>query len=109
MENPLGLIQWLYSTIGGAATAFLVAILGRLMYHTQEVRKKNRKFISWELVWELPCALGMAIIGDGLATYLQLDDAMRTSLIAMLSFLGPRWIEVIIYRLFKNVVGDDKP
>lgn len=90
--NPIdhGLITALQNLLGGAATAMVAAIVGRAMWHAQEVRAKRRPIMSTDLLWEVPLAIGMALIGDALASYLGLSREVGVGLIAVLSYLGPR-------------------
>lgn len=84
------LIQALNNLIGGAATALVAAFTGRLMWHAGEVRAKRRPVFCPALVWELPLAVGMALIGDGLGSYLGTSRDVTIGIIAVLSYLGPR-------------------
>ncbi|THK38637.1 hypothetical protein EHS39_09015 [Ensifer sp. MPMI2T] len=99
-EKYTSLIELLNSWFGGAATTVIGAVVGRLMWHTNEVRKMRRKFFGKELLWEMPIAIGMAFIGEGLANWLNLDQPMATGLIAALAYLGPRGSEVLFMRWF---------
>lgn len=92
--GPYGLVEYITSLIGSAMTAALAAALGRLMYHTQEVRQKRRKFFGWELLWEFPCALMMAFVGEAAASYFGLGQTERVGIIAALSYTGPKIIDV---------------
>ena len=94
------LYEVLQNLIGGAATTVMAALAGRMMYHTSEVKKNNRKFFGKELLWELPVAFGMGLVGEGVAAYLQLDDTAGVALIVALAYLGPRGIEVLLERKF---------
>ncbi len=88
--TPPGLIDALQNLVGGGVTAFLSAMTGRLMWHAGEVRAKRRPILSLTLIWELPMAVGMALIGEGLGAYLGLGREVTVGLIAVLSYLGPR-------------------
>lgn len=90
---------------GGAGTTLFGALIGRAMWHAQEVRKSRRKFFGAELLWELPIAVGMALIGEGLASWLQFGQPVSTGLIAALAYLGPRGAEVLFMRWFGAKVG----
>lgn len=103
--GALGLIDQITQWLGGAATAVLAATVGRLMYHSQEVEKKHRKFFGWELLWEIPTAAGMAIIGDACANYLHLPPNVGIGFIGVCSFLGPRWIEALADPIITKVKG----
>lgn len=60
----------------------------------------RRKFFGKELLWEMPIAVGMAFIGEGLATWLSLGQPMATGMIAALACLGPCGSEVLFMRWF---------
>lgn len=75
-----------------AATLFW-AIVGRLLYHTRLVQMGRRRFLSIQLLWELPVALGMGFVADGLAAWLSLAGRPAVALIVSASYLGPRIIE----------------
>lgn len=93
-----GLIDAMQNLIGGAATAIIAALTGRAMWHAQEVRAKRRPIVSMDLLWEVPLAIGMALIGDALGEYLSLSREVGVGLIAVLSYLGPRGAGAIIER-----------
>lgn len=97
-NSPSGLIEALHNLIGGAATALAAAMTGRLMWHASEVRAHRRPVLSWDLLWELPLAFGMAMLGDGLGSYLDLSDTTTVALIAGLSYLGPRGVGAMMER-----------
>lgn len=92
MDTPPdpGLIGTMQAAIGGAATALLAALMGRGMHHANEVRAKRRPIVSWDLAWEVPLAVGMAMIGDSLGSYMGQSREVTVGLIAVLSYLGPR-------------------
>lgn len=95
MEEP-GLIDWMTKIAGGTFTTLVSAFVGRLMWHAGEVRRGSRRFFGWELVWEVPVAIGMAIIGEGLAHYFELVQPASTAVIAGLAYLGPRGVEALL-------------
>lgn len=90
----------LQTWFGGAETTLIGAALGRTMWHISEARKARRRFFGPEIVWELPIAIGMAIIGEGLAAYLSLGHPTSTGLVAALAYLGPRGAEVLFMKWF---------
>lgn len=96
--DETGLIGWFNSVTGGAITTLAGAIAGRLMWHSVEVRSGRRRFFGPELLWEAPVAVGMAIIGEGLAGYLGLLQPVSTALIALLAYMGPRGAEALLQR-----------
>lgn len=89
---------------GGAGTTLFGALVGRAMWHVSEARKAKRRFFGPELVWELPIAVGMALIGEGLADWLGLGQVPSTGLIAALAYLGPRGAEVLFMKWFGSKV-----
>lgn len=96
------IVEALQNMFGGAATTIIGATMGRLMWHTGEVKKQNRKFFGIELLWELPVAFGMGIFGEGVASYFELSDTSGVALIVGLAYLGPRGAEVMFTRWFKK-------
>ncbi|MGZ2472601.1 hypothetical protein ACVI1N_000892 [Sinorhizobium medicae] len=52
----------------------------------------------------MPIAVGMAFIGEALASWLALEQQMATGLIAALACLGPRGSEVLFIRWFAGRV-----
>lgn len=85
---------------GGAVTTLAAAVVGRLMFHSAEVRAKRRKFVGPELIWELPVAIGMAVIGEAVSGYFGLSAPVSTGVVAALAYLGPRGAEVTMMRIF---------
>lgn len=94
------LVGLLDAWFGGAFTTLIGAFIGRIMWHAQEVKKARRKFLGRELIWELPIAVGMALIGEGLASWMQFGQPVSTGLIAALAYLGPRGAEVLFMKWF---------
>lgn len=86
-----------------AALTWLLAILGRLLWHVQEVQKKRRLFFSWHLLWELITALAIGFVADGVAAYFDLSGKAAVSVIIIVSYLGPRGIEMLIERVLDRV------
>ena len=101
MDNDT-MYEALRNLLGGAATTVVAALAGRMMYHTSEVKKKNRKFFGRELVWELPVAFGMGLVGEGVAAYMELSETVGVALIVALAYLGPRGIEVAFEKRVKK-------
>ncbi|ANP35927.1 hypothetical protein JL2886_01005 [Phaeobacter gallaeciensis] len=94
--DETGLVDWLSNLIGGAATTLVGASLGRLMWHSGEVRKGQRRFFGPELLWEIPVAFGMAIIGEAIASYLGASATVSTGIVALAAYIGPRGAEVLL-------------
>lgn len=97
-EKYTSFVQAYESVVSGVGLSALAALIGRLMYHVQEVRAKRRKFFSIELVWEMPTAIGMAFVAHGLSEWLDLGPSATTGMIATMSYLGPRAIDVVFAR-----------
>ena len=95
MTEP-GFLETLHGLFGGAVTTLIGAFTGRLMYHSGEVKLGKRRFFGKELLWEIPVAIGMAIIGEGIARYFELGQPVSTGLVAMLAYLGPRGAEALL-------------
>lgn len=89
-DETTGLVQAMQALWGGAATSLAGAAVGRLMYHSLQVRARRRRFLGPELLWEVPVAVGMAVIGEGVASYFGWEPQVRTAVIAVLAYLGPR-------------------
>ena len=94
--NDGGFIDMINSAFGGAVTTLIGAFTGRLMYHSGEVKLGRRRFFGKELLWEIPVAIGMAIIGEAVASHLDLGQPVRTGLVATLAYLGPRGAEALM-------------
>ena len=95
MDSGNGLIEAINNLWGGMATTLLSAGIGRLMWHSGEVKMGNRRFFGKELIWEIPVAFGMAIIGEAVSSYLMLEQPASTGVIATLAYLGPRGTEAV--------------
>jgi hypothetical protein len=104
-EKYNSIVEFLNAWFGGAFTTLFGAIVGRFMWHVQEVRKMKRKFWGKELLWEFPIAVGMAFIGQGLSSWLELSLEQTTGLIASLAYLGPRGAEVLFMKWFGTKVS----
>ena len=86
------LMNWLKAA-NTATQGFLLTVLaastGRLMFHTREVQAGRRHFWSWNLLRELPVAIGMGMIAGGGADYLGLADGPKIAFACGVAFLGP--------------------
>lgn len=81
-----------------ALTAFLsiaaAALVGRLMFLAEQARSGKQKFFRWKLLLlEFPIALGMGLIGGGLAEYMDFDGMTAYAIVAALAYLGPQGVE----------------
>lgn len=93
-----GLIDQMQRVLGGAGTALAASLAGRAMWHAGEVRAKRRPVLCWDTLWELPTAIGMAIVGEGVGNYFELSDTGTVALIAACSYLGPRGLGAMLDR-----------
>ena len=89
-------IETINHLFGGAITTLIGAFTGRLMWHSGEVKLGNRRFFGKELLWEIPVAVGMALIGDAAANYIGLTQPVSTGFVATLAYLGPRGAEAVL-------------
>ena len=89
-------IETINHLFGGAITTLIGAFTGRLMWHSGEVKLGNRRFFGKELLWEIPVAVGMALIGDAAANYIGLTQPVSTGFVATLAYLGPRGAESML-------------
>jgi hypothetical protein len=94
--NDGGFIDMINSAFGGAVTTLIGAFTGRLMWHSGEVKLGNRRFFGKELLWEIPVAVGMALIGEAAARYIGLSQPVSTGFVATLAYLGPRGAEALL-------------
>lgn len=100
-QTPKHRSAWALGTLSaGAFTTIIASLFGRFMWHGNEARKGRRKFFGIELFWELPVALGMAVIGESAAAYADLGQPASTGLIALLAYLGPRGVEALFHKWF---------
>ena len=79
-----------YAWLPGAFyLSILAALFGRLTW-LGEGLGRGRRFWKWSLLFELPTAFCMALIGSGIAEYFALGTWGALGLISGLSYLGPR-------------------
>ena len=67
-------------------------LLGRLL----SIAVHGPRKFSWSLLWELPVALGMGVIGKGLADYCNLTGFPSYSVTIGVAYVGPRFIDAAI-------------
>ena len=96
MTEHDGFIETINALFGGAVTTLIGAFTGRLMWHSSEVKLGRRRFFGKELLWEVPIAIGMALIGDAAARYIGLTQPVSTGFVATLAYLGPRGAEALL-------------
>lgn len=96
-------IEMINNIFGGAITTLIGAFTGRLMWHSGEVKLGKRKFFGKEILWEIPVAVGMAMIGDAAANYIGLTQPVSTGFVATLAYLGPRGAEAVLSKWLGKV------
>jgi hypothetical protein len=96
MNEGDGFIETINTLFGGAVTTLIGAFTGRLMWHSGEVKLGRRRFFGKELLWEIPVAVGMALIGEAAARYIGLAQPVSTGFVATLAYLGPRGAEALL-------------
>ena len=96
MNESNGFIETINAVFGGAVTTLIGAVTGRLMWHSGEVKLGRRRFFGKELLWEIPVAVGMALIGEAAARYIGLAQPVSTGFVATLAYLGPRGAETLL-------------
>lgn len=106
-NEPQTIVQFLDAWVTGPITTIFGALMGRYMWHSSEVKKGNRKLFGREVVWELPIAVGMGVIGEGVGAYFGLNHTVTTSLVAFMAYLGPRGAEALFSRWFDKQIGKD--
>ena len=81
------------------ATAGVLGVLGRLiaLAHAGAARPSG-----WSLLWEVPMALGMGVIGKGVADWFRLDDFPEYALTIVVAYSGPRLIDIAVARWLAN-------
>ena len=72
------------------------AMLARALWHRRLVGLGQRRFWSSALLWEMPTAGLCAVIGGGIASYLQLDMMASHAVVGIVGWLGPRGIEALV-------------
>ena len=96
MNESNGFIETINAVFGGAVTTLIGAVTGRLMWHSGEVKLGRRSFFGKELLWEIPVAVGMALMGEAAARYIGLAQPVSTGFVATLAYLGPRGAETLL-------------
>ncbi len=102
MPDQGGALAAIRAAWDGAALMFGAGLIGRLMWHSGEVQRGRRRFLSWELVWEMPVAAGMTLIGLGVSDYLGLGVMPTAAIVSTATYLGPRGLEVIAARVLAS-------
>ena len=84
------------------------AAVGRLLFHARQVQQGRRRLFSKSLLLELPIALGMGMVGAGIAEWWGFQGQVRDAILVSAGFVGPRAIEQTIERMLKSIGKADK-
>jgi hypothetical protein len=108
MFEPHNSPEWLKDILQGSGLSFMWAAVGRLMFHARQVQQGRRRLFSKSLMLELPIALGMGMVGAGVAELWGFQGHVRDAVLVSAGFVGPRAIEQTIERLLKLTGRDGK-
>lgn len=100
--------EWLKDILQGSGLSFMWAAVGRLMFHARQVQQGRRRLFSKSLMLELPIALGMGMVGAGIAEWWGFQGQVRDAILVSAGFVGPRAIEQTIERMLKSIGKADK-
>lgn len=103
-----GLVAALQALLGGAVTSLASALAGRLMYHSGEVSRGRRRFLSVELLLDLPIVLVAAVVAEAIGSHLHLSDSTTIGLASVLAYLGPRGAHQVAWRILTWWKGGPK-
>lgn len=81
----------------GLAEAAGFGALGRAVYYALN-GKRPSTLALW--LWELPAAVGLGVMAEGLAVYLELSLWPRVGLVAFVSAAGIKAMDAAIDRIF---------
>lgn len=89
--------EWLTKILGSTAMMlFLAAYLGRFVYHLEQVRRRRRRLLSLDVLFDVPIAAGMGLLGAGLGEYLSLAQLGTAATAGVLGYVGPRGAEAML-------------
>lgn len=95
-------IESLVDLIKTNGLLFSFAVLVRMLWHQRLVRLGQRRFWSWDLLWEVPMAVMCAAVGSGVASYFALEGSQTVACIGICSWLGPSGSQAILDRLLAH-------
>lgn len=84
-----------------AAGAGALGLLGRALH----LARTDRRPLGWSLLWELPTAIGMGIIGKGVADYFGLNGFPEYAVTISIAYVGPRVIDLAITEIERRSRG----
>lgn len=96
--DPFQLLPPLRESLVSGAPTVLWAFIGRMVWHIDRVRYGHRRFYSVHLLWELGVAVGIGLVGDGLATWLDITGKPVIALTVAVAHIGPGGFEHAIPR-----------
>lgn len=76
------------------ATAGGLGLIGRLVALSVAAKRPT----GWSLLWELPLAMGMGIVGKGVAEALDTSGFVHYAVVIAVSYTGPRLIDILTQR-----------
>lgn len=107
MDDKTNGVAALIELLQGWPASLLIAVgAGRLMWHSGEVGRGRRRFFGRELALEAPIIAGMTFLLLGVADYLSLSVNQAAGLGSVLGWLGPRGVEVLVFRFAGRKSGD---
>jgi hypothetical protein len=99
-QNVNGLIAAIDAILGGAGTLLFSAATARIIYHGQQVRKGVRPMFGWNLLFEAPLAIGMALVGDAFSDYMGFNHHVSVGIVAILAYKGPEGVQRLAMNFF---------
>lgn len=82
-------------------------LLGRILFHFDQVRRGKRTPLGWVLASEIMVAIPMGYIGHGIAEYLGLSGNQAFAAAISFAYIGPRLLESLFGKwLDKKGLGD---
>ena len=85
----------------GCSGAGALGLLGRALH----LARTDRRPLGWSLLWELPVAIGMGIVGKGIADYFGLDGFPEYAVTISIAYVGPRVIDLAISEVERRAKG----
>lgn len=76
------------------AAAGVMGMLGRLLSLATSTKRPS----GLSLLWELPLAIGMGVVGKGTADYFNLVGFSNFAAIIAISYTGPRLLDIVVQR-----------
>jgi len=84
-----------------AAGAGALGLLGRLLAYAHA----DRRPIGWSLLWELPVAMAMGIVGKGVADLAGLDGFPEYAVTIAVAYVGPRFVDLLVARVQERIAS----